>query len=192
MTKRERDQLVSRHFAWAQKRARRFSARTPNTDADDIESAAMAGLVRAGVNYNPDTGNVFATYAGAVVDDYMKKEVQRGWTRQNRFDDGARLDGDDDQCDDDQRYDALTRAAMVPHHPDHAEDVLSAMDGRETLADWLDRVTDPRHQEALLRRLKGETVYEIADRFDVHETTVRRWLWDAGKIGPESMSREST
>lgn len=187
LSRREAEQLVVDHLKFARRRILQYAARTPNVDPDELESAGMAGLIRAAQNFDPSQGHVFATYAGVVIEDFMRRARNREWRRANMFDDRAssQLGEDPEDADD------CLRRAVDRHHADHADAVLAALDGRDGLADWLDRISDPRHQEALLRRLRGDNIYDIAAHFEVHETTVRRWLWaaqDAGKALTESMS----
>lgn len=187
LSRREADRLITREYDRIRRRAIRFARARRNLDADEIESVAMAGLIRAAENFDP-TRATFSSYASAVVDDYMRKSANKQWKHLNRLDDGAAAAAGAD-AEPDQEWQAKCPSALV--QDDHADLVIDNIDNPIALDEWLDQLNDPRHQEALLRRLRGDRVQDIADHFEVHETTVRRWLWGAGNMRRESISQES-
>ncbi len=170
LTRREADKLIRDHFAFARKRARYFHAKRPDLDYDELESRAMQALAGSVDRFDPSAGFVFATYAGSRIDGYMLAYNRDERKRRKR------------------RSEALLSYPIEDTSPDHADAILDGMEERVGLADWLDMVSDPRHQEAVLRRLRGERVPDIADRFEVSDTTVYRWLNSARKIGQDSIS----
>jgi RNA polymerase sigma factor (sigma-70 family) len=182
LTRREADRLISSHFEFCKKRARQYTAKTRNVDADDIESAAMVGLMKAVENFDPERV-AFATYAGAVIDDHMRRARNKEWRRQKHLDDRARFEVEvNDEAD------SGAEITVAGIQGDHSDTVLNRMSGEESLAEWLDGISDPRHQSALLMRLRGDRVADIAARFEVVETTVYRWLQNARKIPREAIS----
>ena len=176
VSEREARALISREYHRIQERARRYTRRYKNVDPDEIESAAMAGLIRAARNFDPCRAT-FSCYASGVVDDWMSKARNKCWDHCNRRDDLASImsksDVDEAEGDDASRKTKLRR---LPVGEDHADLILDQDEYRRSVCAWLELLADPRHRKALLLRLSGQSYSAIGRQFDVNGTTVSRWL----------------
>lgn len=76
--------FIDEHIDLARKAAAVMSLRI-GADRDDLESAAMDGLMRAGRTFDPHAGTRFATYATAVIHNRMVDAGRRESCRKSRL-----------------------------------------------------------------------------------------------------------
>lgn len=81
----EQDALVESHVEFAKRGARHYARRhNPAVTYDDLESAALFGLVEAAQKFDPSAGAMFKTFAFHVIDRRLRDVYRRarryqGW-----------------------------------------------------------------------------------------------------------------
>lgn len=81
----EQEALVNEHYQWARTLASHFH-RKKGGELEDIESAALLGLVKAAEVFEPERGLSFKTLAGRKITGHMLDAIRArmtasGWTR---------------------------------------------------------------------------------------------------------------
>jgi RNA polymerase sigma factor for flagellar operon FliA len=89
LTQAQRDRLAVDHLGWATSIARKIARRVPQwIGRDDLEGAAMMGLVEATRRFQPSRGQTFAAFAerrirGAVLDELRRGDIMSRQARQS-------------------------------------------------------------------------------------------------------------
>ncbi len=145
MTKQERDDLVVHHMSYARSLSKGFSGKHA-LDHIEAESAAINGLVRASIDFSPNGGAAFRTYATHKMMGYMRHALTTEY----------RHSGSD----------------ILPHHSTYtpSDNADLSIDARNLLS----LCDDPADADLLVRLAKGDKQTEIAADLGVACSTIKR------------------
>ncbi len=213
MDRVSRDQLATELFPRAQRAARRWSLRAPGLDPDEIESAAMYGLVRALDRYDPQRGELIP-----YIDMGIKAHIRKAIQRMRGLADIARpeharvrqavanasslstcdYDGDllaAHSSEDFYTASARRRAAqpLLAAYGDEERPVEAEVITLDTLRKIIETThrIDPRNLQILLRSARGESIRAIGEVVGLSRQTVLNRLNHTRRHIAKEFGRES-
>lgn len=187
------ERLVAEHIPLARRIAGWWSRRVPATLREEIESAALLGLVQAARRFEPPGD--FVAYAGArirgAIQDEIRRHMPAGQRRRDRGSPPPSPTLSLDQLIEDGTAGAAEACAWSP------EDASDQLDGRRALADLapLLRRLDRRQRLVVRLNAEGRTERAIGEILGVTESRVcqilrsarrklRRWVEERGHAAP--------
>lgn len=158
----EQDALVESHVEWAKDMGRYYGKRC-SVDPDELESAALFGLVKAALKFDPTKGHafktlVFAKVVGTIQDTIRADMISNGWHRampQRRMRQRAqRIPWPTHLTDD---------GGVIPWEPSDTPEYIWHL----WLEEMISRISQPRERGIIRSLLNGYTKKDISDIYHV-------------------------
>ena len=148
----------------------------PGHDRDDIKQQALAGLVKAANQYDPEKGK-FSSYAGKAIRNHLGHISFRGKKISNAekqildapMDPSGEGDGDSTGHEFFEDSSSLAIPASVTADKNDAIQLVRAE---------IDAITNPDRRAMVVKWLNGETYRELQAQFGVSQTMVMHYIRD--------------
>ena len=165
MTTDERDALVTDNLRLARFIANRFMAISEIVPRDDIESAALFGLIQAALRFDPESGNKFSAFAWSTIRGVILTEIRRLTHGGRALHIMTEIDAD--------------KSGSLADSSETAARLEAQIDARRQTASLIARLSRRSKLIIHMRFVEEKPIGEIANRFNICEGRVSRIISEA-------------